>query len=207
MFEDAAKRVKEENREFKKCLGKTYESQLIKQKEKELTQKIVSREQDERMLKDAQKELESERKRQTEKRLQLQEESMKNLMAHKERLEHEKDLNAMEKEEYKAMVEANARKELQKEMQHRNYFDTLNQKLNMRERAYERKVFAELRKKDKEFQEWLRRNQTAYHNRLKLQEHCWRQQRQAVIFYTSCRTCGMCMALCGVKQSSKRSTP
>lgn len=188
LFEDAARRVKEESREFKKCLGKTYESQLIKQREKKLTQRVISREQDERMLRDAQEELERERKRRVEKRQRLQEESVENLVAHKERLEHEKGLSAVEKEEHKAMIEASARKELQKEMQHRDYFDTLNQKANMRERAYEKKVFAELRRKDREFQDWLARNQTAYHNRLSLQEHCWRLQRQAVVLHTSCRT-------------------
>ena len=96
--------------------------------------------------------------------------------------EFEKDMCTILKKEYNDMIESSAKKEIEREKSYRKYFKGLGKKINMREKIYEDTIIPAEKEREKQYKEWVNKNELLYQSRLKAQEEYLDNQRKVVLF-------------------------
>ncbi len=139
-YEEAMKQIREEDKKFKELIGESYKSQLTEHKLKELQHKQYIKEQEAKIILQTQKQLEEERRKQAEKRKKTQQEVRDEFLAKQELQHFEKQLDSLQREEYKKMMLENAAKEVEREKQYREYFEQIGKKLDERGKVHEKVV-------------------------------------------------------------------
>ena len=181
LYEEDLKKVKKEDITLKNHISESYESQIDQKRRKEIETKRYEREQEQKMINYAKEQLEEEKKRNLEKKIKFQEEVRRDYLEKMKNKESERDNQKIQLEEYNQMMKDNEKKEIERKNRYKQYYEFLGKKIGSREKIHADTVLTEERQKNKDYQDWVNKNQLDYLNKLKCQEDHIREQKISVI--------------------------
>jgi len=184
------KKLKEEESEFKKFIGESYNSQITDIKKKEIEAKQRKLGEEKKQLEETRKVMEEEQRRRVQQKLNLKKER-EDILQQKELVKKAvKQAEVQGKEEHKVLMTENACKEIEKEEKYKKFFLDYDSMMKMRLQSHVKSVSTIESMKNQQLQDWIKKNEQEYQEKLKEKEQQLRQWRNdnLVKTYGACKS-------------------
>lgn len=181
----AVKQLKNEEQEFKKFLGDNYVNQMIEQKQKEQAARQQKLEEERIRQEQIQKVIQEEKMQKLQQKMQMKQEAEKVLQSKEAEKNMQKEAEVKKKEEVNKLMAERTSKEKEREEQYRKFFKDFDRIMQTRTQTHIESVSNIETQKSMQRNDWIRKNEQEYQEKLKEKEQKLNEWRHSVSFIQS----------------------